>query len=189
MEKWHNLGHYKMYTSSEQIENTSWMFSTPLHSWEEWDGILELLHVAGISMATILPGVYQIFKWSFYNICKIPGIQTLSTCFHKFEIWAHVMICWCHLDSISIWNDILIIWIMTKVTQLRGHLIGNQFMLWNYRDLSGNALSGQLADIFNSIFGGQNRKTLSLHILDLSSNQLSGIVPKMPLSTSHLTQL
>jgi hypothetical protein len=72
---------------------------------------------------------------------------------------------------------------LTKVTQLGGHLIGNQFMLWNYRDLSGNALSGQIADVFNSIFGGQNRKTLSLQILDLSSNQLSGIMPKMPLPT------
>jgi hypothetical protein len=43
-----------------------------------------------------------------------------------------------------------------------GHLIGNQFMLWNYRDLSGNALNGQIIDIFNSIFGGRNRKQLSL---------------------------
>ncbi len=76
-----------------------------------------------------------------------------------------------------------------KSNSIGGHLIGNQFMLWNYRDLSENALSGQIADIFNSIFGGQNTKTLSLQILDLSSNQLSGIMPKMPLATSHLTQL
>jgi hypothetical protein len=76
-----------------------------------------------------------------------------------------------------------------KSNSIGGHLIGNQFMLWNYRDLSGNALSGQIADIFNSIFGGQNIKKLSLHILDLSSNQLSGVMPKMPLPTSHLTQL
>jgi hypothetical protein len=76
-----------------------------------------------------------------------------------------------------------------KSNSIGGHLIGNQFMLWNYRDLSGNALSGQIADIFNSIFGGQNIKKLSLHILDLSSNQLSGVMPKMPLPTSLLTQL
>jgi hypothetical protein len=76
-----------------------------------------------------------------------------------------------------------------KSNSIGGHLIGNQFMLWNYRDLSGNALSGQIANIFNSIFGVRNRKTLSLQILDLSSNQLSGIMPKMPLATSHLTQL
>jgi hypothetical protein len=57
-----------------------------------------------------------------------------------------------------------------KSNSIGGHLIGNQFMLWNYRDLSGNALSGQIANIFNSIFGVQNRKTLSLQILDLSSN-------------------
>jgi hypothetical protein len=72
-----------------------------------------------------------------------------------------------------------------KSNSIGGHLIGNQFMLWNYRDLSGNALSGQIADIF----GGQNRKSISLQILDLSSNQLSGIMPKMPLATCHLTQL
>jgi hypothetical protein len=76
-----------------------------------------------------------------------------------------------------------------KSKSIRGHLIGNQFMLWDYRDLSGNALSGQITYIFNSIFGGQNRKKLSLQILDLSSNQLSGIMPKMPLLTSDLTQL
>ncbi|KAH8955713.1 hypothetical protein BDL97_07G001900 [Sphagnum fallax] len=70
-----------------------------------------------------------------------------------------------------------------------GRIPNFQMEFLQHLDLSGNALSGQLADIFNSIFGGQNRKTLSLHILDLSSNQLSGIVPKMPLSTSHLTQL
>jgi Leucine-rich repeat (LRR) protein len=56
-------------------------------------------------------------------------------------------------------------------------------------DLSGNALSEQITDIFNSIFGGQNRKKISLQILDLSSNQLSGIMPKIPLAASHLTQL
>jgi hypothetical protein len=76
-----------------------------------------------------------------------------------------------------------------KSNSIGGHLIGNQFILWNYRDLSGNALSGQIADIFNSIFGGQNRKKLSLQILDLSSNHLNGIMPKMPLATSHLTKL
>jgi hypothetical protein len=76
-----------------------------------------------------------------------------------------------------------------KSNSIGGHLIGNQLMLWNYRDLSGNALSGQITDIFNSIFGGQNRKTLSLQILDLSSNQLSGIIPKISLATCHLTQL
>jgi hypothetical protein len=76
-----------------------------------------------------------------------------------------------------------------KTNSIGGHLIGNQFMLWNYRDLSGNALSGQIANIFNSIFGGKNRKKLSLQILDLSSNHLNGIMPKMPLATSHLTQL
>ncbi|CAK9230908.1 unnamed protein product [Sphagnum troendelagicum] len=64
-----------------------------------------------------------------------------------------------------------------------------QMEFLQHLDLSGNALSGQIADIFNSIFGGQNRKTLSLQILDLSSNQLSGIMPKMPVATSHLTQL
>ncbi|CAK9879181.1 unnamed protein product [Sphagnum jensenii] len=64
-----------------------------------------------------------------------------------------------------------------------------QMEFLQHLDLSGNALSGQIADIFNSIFGGQNRKTSSLQILDLSSNQLSGIMPKMPLATSHLTQL
>jgi hypothetical protein len=62
-------------------------------------------------------------------------------------------------------------------------------MLWNFRDLSGNALSGKIANIFNSIFGGQNKKTSSLQILDLSSNQLSGIMPNMPLLASALTQL
>jgi hypothetical protein len=62
-------------------------------------------------------------------------------------------------------------------------------MFWNFRDLSGNALSGQIANIFNSIFGGQNKKTLLLQILDLSSNQLSGIMPNMPLLASALTQL
>ncbi len=160
------------------------MFSTTLHWWEWWDGILGLLHVAGISMATIWLGIYQICNWSFYNICKLLGIQTLSTCFHKFEIWAHVMICWCHLDSISKFEMNF-----DKSKSIRGHLIGNQFMLWDYRDLSGNALSGQITYIFNSIFGGQNRKKLSLQILDLSSNQLSGIMPKMPLLTSDLTQL
>jgi hypothetical protein len=72
---------------------------------------------------------------------------------------------------------------------IRGHLIGNQFMLWNYRDLSGNALSGQITDIFNSIFGGQNREQLSLQMLDLSSNQLNGMMPKMPFLALHLTQL
>jgi hypothetical protein len=76
-----------------------------------------------------------------------------------------------------------------KSNSIGGHIIGNQFMLWNYRDLSGNALSGQIVDIFNSIFGGQDRKSTSLQILDLSSNQLSGIIPKMPLATCHLTQL
>jgi hypothetical protein len=72
---------------------------------------------------------------------------------------------------------------LTKVTQFGGHLIGIQFMLWNYRDLSGNVVSGQIVDIVNSIFGGQNRKSISLQILNLSSNQLSGIMPKMPLPT------
>jgi hypothetical protein len=76
-----------------------------------------------------------------------------------------------------------------KSNSIGGHLIGNQFILWNYRDLSGNALNGQIADIFNSIFGGQNRKNVSLQILDLSSNQLNGIMLKMPIPTSHLTQL
>jgi hypothetical protein len=42
-----------------------------------------------------------------------------------------------------------------KVIQLGG--IWNQFMLWNYKDLSGNAFSGQIKDIFNSIFGRQNK--------------------------------
>jgi hypothetical protein len=74
-----------------------------------------------------------------------------------------------------------------KVTQLGG--IWNQFMLWNYRDLNGNALSGQIANTFNSIFGKQNKKLLLLQILDLSSNQLIGIMLKMPLATCHLTQL
>jgi hypothetical protein len=76
-----------------------------------------------------------------------------------------------------------------KSNSIGGHLIGNQFILLNYRDLSGNALSGQIADIFNLIFGGQNGKTLSLQILDLSSNQFNGIMPKMSLAPSHLTQL
>jgi len=62
-------------------------------------------------------------------------------------------------------------------------------MFWNFRDLSGNALSGKIANIFNSIFGGQNKKTLSLQILDLSSNQLSGMMPNMPVLASALTQL
>jgi hypothetical protein len=73
-----------------------------------------------------------------------------------------------------------------KSNSIGGHLIGNQFILWNYRDLSGNALSGQIADIFNSIFGGQNTKKLSLQILDLSSNHLNGIMPKMPPAISQL---
>jgi hypothetical protein len=76
-----------------------------------------------------------------------------------------------------------------KSNSIGGHLIGNQFMLWNYRDLSGNGLNGQIVDIFNSIFGGQNRKKLSLQILDLSSNQLSGIMPEMPLLAPDLTQM
>jgi len=33
-------------------------------------------------------------------------------------------------------------------------------MLWNYRDLNGNALSGQIANTFNSIFGKKKKKTL-----------------------------
>jgi hypothetical protein len=74
-----------------------------------------------------------------------------------------------------------------KVTQLGG--IWNQFMLQIYRDLSGNVLNGQIADTFNSIFGRQNSNFLLLQILDLSSNQLTSIMPKMPLPTSHLTQL
>jgi hypothetical protein len=67
-----------------------------------------------------------------------------------------------------------------KVTQLGG--IWNQFMLWNYRDLNGNALNGQIANTFTSIFGKQNTKLLLLQILDLSSNQLIGIMLKMPLA-------
>ncbi|KAH8955717.1 hypothetical protein BDL97_07G002000 [Sphagnum fallax] len=70
-----------------------------------------------------------------------------------------------------------------------GRIPNFQMEFLQHLDLSGNALSGQIADIFNSIFGGQNIKKLSLHILDLSSNQLSGVMPKMPLPTSHLTQL
>ncbi|KAH9556092.1 hypothetical protein CY35_07G008400 [Sphagnum magellanicum] len=45
---------------------------------------------------------------------------------------------------------------------------------------------GQIADIFNSILGGQNTKKLSLQILDLSSNHLNGIMPKMPPAISQL---
>jgi hypothetical protein len=63
--------------------------------------ILGFLLMARISTATILLDVYQIYKWSFYKMCKLLGIQTLSTCFQKFEICAHVMICWCHPNSIS----------------------------------------------------------------------------------------
>jgi hypothetical protein len=37
-----------------------------------------------------------------------------------------------------------------------GHLIGNQFTVWNCRDLSGNALNGPITNILNSIFGGKN---------------------------------
>ncbi|CAM6033277.1 unnamed protein product [Sphagnum compactum] len=70
-----------------------------------------------------------------------------------------------------------------------GHIPNLQMEFLQHLDLSGNALSGQITDIFNSIFGGQNRKQISLQILDFSSNQLSGIMPKMPLPTSHLTQL
>jgi hypothetical protein len=70
-----------------------------------------------------------------------------------------------------------------------GHIPNFQMEFLQHLDLSGNALSGQIADIFNSIFGGQNTKKLSLQILDLSSNHLNGIMPKMPLTTSHLTQL
>jgi hypothetical protein len=163
------------------------MFSKTLQSWKQWDEIFGLLLMAGISMATILLDIYQICKWSFYNICKLLSIQTFSTCFQNFEICPHVMICWCHPNSISKFEMIFIIWISMKVTWLGG--IWNQFMLWNYRDMSGNALSGQIAYTFNSIFGRQNRETLSLQILDLFSNQLIGIMPKMPLPTSHLTQL
>ncbi|CAM6011110.1 unnamed protein product [Sphagnum balticum] len=70
-----------------------------------------------------------------------------------------------------------------------GRIPNFQMEFLQHLDLSGNALSGQITDIFNSIFGGQNRKSISLQILDLSSNQMSGIIPKMPLATSHLTQL
>jgi hypothetical protein len=52
--------------------------------------------------------------------------------------------------------------------------------------LNGNALNGQIANTFNSIFGKQNKKLLLLQILDLSSNQLIGIMLKMPLATCHL---
>ncbi len=140
-------------------------------------------------MATILQGLYQIFKWIFYNICKLLGIQTLSTCFQKLKICVHVMIFWCHLNSISKFETIFLSYEFWQSNSIGGHLIGNQFMLWNFRDLSGNALSGKIANIFNSIFGGQNKKTSSLQILDLSSNQLSGIMPNMPLLASALTQL
>ncbi|CAM6011109.1 unnamed protein product [Sphagnum balticum] len=70
-----------------------------------------------------------------------------------------------------------------------GHIPNFQMEFLQHLDLNGNALNGQIADIFNSIFGGQYRKKLSLQILDLSSNQLNGIMPKMPLAPSHLTQL
>ncbi len=148
-----------------------------------------MLHVAGISMATILQGLYQIFKWIFYNICKLLGIQTLSTCFQKLKICVHVMIFWCHLNSISKFETIFLSYEFWQSKLNWGAFNWQSIYLWNYRDLSGNALSGQIADIFNSIFGGQNRKKLSLQILDLSSNHLNGIMPKMPLATSHLTQL
>jgi hypothetical protein len=70
-----------------------------------------------------------------------------------------------------------------------GHIPNYQMEFIQHLDLSGNALSGQIADVFNSIFGRENKKNLSLQILDLSSNQLNGIMPKMPVATSHLTQL
>ncbi|KAH9556089.1 hypothetical protein CY35_07G008400 [Sphagnum magellanicum] len=67
-----------------------------------------------------------------------------------------------------------------------GHIPNFQMEFLQHLDLSGNALSGQIADIFNSILGGQNTKKLSLQILDLSSNHLNGIMPKMPPAISQL---
>jgi hypothetical protein len=92
------------------------------HTHEIMGWNLGWLFMGGISMVAILLDVYQICKWSFYNICKLLGIQTLLTCFQKFEIWAHVMICWCHPDSISKFE--IICWHMNfdESNSIGGHL-------------------------------------------------------------------
>jgi hypothetical protein len=94
------------------------MFSTTLHWWKQWDGILGLLHVAGISMATISLGVYQTCKWNFYNICKLLGIQTLWICYQNWNLGTCYDLLMSSKFHIYVWNNILIIWFLTTITQL-----------------------------------------------------------------------